>query len=51
MTKAFVYTELQISVPFDSAPWRAEPRPPHPAGVQEQHLAGRNRDPLGRRLL
>jgi hypothetical protein len=22
MTKAFVYTELQISVPFDKAPWR-----------------------------
>lgn len=22
MTRAFVYTELQISVPFDSAPWR-----------------------------
>lgn len=23
MSKAFVYTEVQISVPFDQAPWRA----------------------------
>ncbi|WP_420548572.1 YdhR family protein [Curvivirga sp.] len=48
-TKAFVYTEVQISVPFDQAPWRKinQAIKQQPGFISKTWLAGLNNNSLG----
>ncbi len=50
MSKAFVYTELQVSVPFDQAPWQMlnPVLKAQPGLVNKTWLSGAGNNSLGR---
>ena len=50
--KAFVYTEVQISIPFEQVPWRElDPLLKQQPGPAQENLAQRGRQSFRRRLL